>query len=130
MPVLFAASILPISTSYTICEALGWESGLSHKFSEAKQFYVLYTALIVIGGGIVLIPGLPLIPVMFMSQVVNGIMLPFVLVPMLIMVNTKKLMGEYVNNKIYNLFCWAMVIALISLSILYIWLSVLPAKHE
>ncbi len=127
---LFAASILPISTSYTVCEALGWESGLNHKFSEAKQFYVLYTALIVIGGAVVLIPKLPLITVMFASQVVNGMMLPFILVPMLMMVNSKKLMGDYVNGRIYNFVCWALVIALISMSIIYLWMVFLPAKAQ
>ncbi|MBU0690816.1 Nramp family divalent metal transporter, partial [bacterium] len=109
---LFAASILPISTSYTICEAMGWESGLDNKYSEAKQFYILYTALIIAGALFVLIPGLPLILVMFLSQVVNGLMLPFILVPMLIMVNKKRLMGDYVNSKLYNTVCWGMVAGL------------------
>lgn len=116
---LFAASILPLSTSYTICEALGWESGLNYRWEEAKQFYSLYTALIVLGGLFVLIPGLPLIRVMFLSQVVNGILLPFILIPMLIMVNRKKLMGEHVNGKIYNIVCWGMVVVLSGLSIVY-----------
>jgi NRAMP (natural resistance-associated macrophage protein)-like metal ion transporter len=127
---LFAASILPISTSYTICEALGWESGLDRKFSEARQFYVLYTALIVIGGLVVLTPKLPLITVMFMSQVVNGMLLPFILIPMLLMVNSKKLMGEYVNGRTYNLVCWAMVIALISMSLVYLWLTLVTTQPK
>jgi NRAMP (natural resistance-associated macrophage protein)-like metal ion transporter len=114
---LFAASILPISTSYTICEAMGWESGLDHKFAEAKQFYVLYTALIVIGALLVMIPGLPLISVMFLSQVINGVMLPLTLVPILLFVNNKKLMGDYTNGRIYNAFCWTFVTVVTLLSV-------------
>ena len=113
---LFAASILPISTSYTICEAMGWESGLDHKFREAKQFYALYTALIALGALFVLIPGLPLIAVMFYSQVINGIMLPFTLIPILMIVNNKRLMGEYVNGRTYNIICWVFVTAITAMS--------------
>jgi Mn2+/Fe2+ NRAMP family transporter len=118
---LFAASILPISTSYTICEAMGWESGLDRKYGEAKQFYVLYTALIVLGGLISLLPNLPLIEVMFLSQVVNGIMLPFTLIPILLIVNNKRLMGSYVNSRMYNLFCWGFVIVITAMSL--VWLA-------
>ncbi len=117
---LFAASILPISTSYTVCEAMGWESGLDHKFEEAKQFYVLYTALIVIGGLLVLTPNLPLIAVMFFSQVINGVMLPFTLIPILIIVNNKKLMGEHVNSRAYNIVCWAFIVAVTLMSVAWI----------
>lgn len=116
---LFGASILPMSTSYTICEAMGWESGVKYKFDEAKQFYIIYTALIALGAGFVLIPGLPLIKVMFLSQVVNGVLLPFILVPMLIMVNDKNLMDEYVNGRVYNIVCWMMVVVLSGLSFVY-----------
>jgi NRAMP (natural resistance-associated macrophage protein)-like metal ion transporter len=117
---LFAASILPISTSYTICEAMGWESGLDHKFGEAKQFYGLYTALIAAGALLVMIPGIPLIQVMLISQVVNGIMLPFTVVPILLFVNNKKLMGDYVNGRIYNYVCWIFMGLITSLSLLYL----------
>ena len=117
---LFAASILPISTSYTICEAMGWESGLDHKFEEAKQFYGLYTALIVLGGLLVLIPNLPLIAVMFFSQVINGIMLPFTLIPILLIVNNKRLMGEHVNSRVYNIVCWAFVVVITVMSATWI----------
>ncbi|NUO20444.1 Nramp family divalent metal transporter [bacterium] len=116
---LFGASILPMSTSYTICEAMGWESGVKYKFDEAKQFYIIYTALIVLGAAFVLIPGLPLIRVMFLSQVVNGVLLPFILIPMLIMVNKKSLMDEYVNGPVYNVICWVMVVVLSGLSLVY-----------
>src|SRR5271156_3817719 len=92
---LFAASILPLSTAYTVCEGLGFESGVERKFSEAPAFYWLYTALIVAGGAVVLIPGLPLIKIAVFSQVVNGAVLPFVLIFMLLLINKKELMGEY-----------------------------------
>jgi NRAMP (natural resistance-associated macrophage protein)-like metal ion transporter len=117
---LFAASILPLSTSYTICEGFGWESGLDKKFPEARQFYVLYTALIVVGIFVVLKPNLPLVQVMFLSQVLNGVMLPFILLPMLILVNDKRLMGDHVNSVPYNIVCWALALGLVALSVVYI----------
>jgi Mn2+/Fe2+ NRAMP family transporter len=117
---LFAASILPISTSYTICEAMGWESGLNHKFGEAKQFYGLYTILIALGALFVMIPGMPLISVMLLSQVINGIMLPFTVVPILLFVNNRKLMGSYVNGRIYNIVCWMFMGAITLLSLIYL----------
>lgn len=122
---LFAASILPISTSYTICEALGWESGVDKKFGEARQFYVLYTSLIVLGALIALIPNLPLIQVMFYSQVINGIMLPFTLVPILMLVNSKKIMGEHVNSRTYNMICWAFVVIICAMSVGWLGLTFL-----
>jgi NRAMP (natural resistance-associated macrophage protein)-like metal ion transporter len=121
---LFAASILPISTSYTICEAMGWEGGLDKKYGEAKKFYILYTLLIIAGALFVLMPGLPLIRVMFLSQVVNGVMLPFILVPMLIMVNRKKLMGDWVNSRFYNIVCGLMVVGLSGMSLVYIGMMI------
>ncbi|MFZ5432442.1 MAG: Nramp family divalent metal transporter [Calditrichota bacterium] len=117
---LFAASILPISTSYTICEALGWESGVDKKFSEARQFYLLYTAIIALGALFVMLPGLPLVSVMFYSQVINGIMLPFTLVPILIFVNNKRLMGRHVNSRFYNIVCWTFVVLMSLMSL--VWL--------
>lgn len=106
---LFAASILPLSTSYTLCEAFGWESGLDRGFDEAPQFYTLYTVLIASGALSVLVPGLPLIRVMIWSQVVNGLLLPVVLVFMLILVNDRSQMGFFVNGRAYNAFCWVAV---------------------
>ena len=90
---LFAASILPISTSYAVCEGLGFESGLDKKFHEAPAFYWLYTLLIVVGAGVLLVPRFPLAHIMVLSQVVNGIVLPFVLIFMLLLINDRELMG-------------------------------------
>ena len=95
---LFAASILPISTSYAVCEGLGFESGLDKKFHEAPVFYWLYTLLIVTGAGVLLVPNFPLAHIMVLSQVVNGVVLPFVLIFMLLLTNDRELMGDYVNS--------------------------------
>jgi len=117
---LFAASILPLSTAYTICEALGWENGVNKNFQEAPHFYTLYTALIVIGGFIILIPGIPLVPVMLISQVANGILLPFVLILMLILINNKRIMGKHTNGRIANAITITVIILMIALSLLYL----------
>jgi NRAMP (natural resistance-associated macrophage protein)-like metal ion transporter len=118
---LFAASILPLSTAYTVCEGLGLESGVERKFSEAPAFYWLYTALIVAGGAVVLIPGLPLIKIAVFSQVVNGAVLPFVLIFMLLLINKKELMGEYVNKRTFNIIAWATTVIMIGLTVVYVY---------
>lgn len=99
---LFAASIIPLSTAYTICEGMGWENGVNKKFSEAPQFYGLYTLLIAGGAIAILSPRIPLIPLMYISQVINGILLPLILVFMLMIINNPKIMGKYTNTKFYN----------------------------
>ena len=113
---LFAASILPLSTSYTICEAFGWESSLNRKFAEAPQFYGLYSLMIFLGAGFILFPDVPLIAIMFYSQVINGTLLPFILIFMLILVNDRKIMGNYTNGWIMNLISYLTIILLIVLS--------------
>jgi Mn2+/Fe2+ NRAMP family transporter len=118
---LFAASILPLSTAYTVCEGLGFESGVGMKFSEAPAFYWLYTALIVAGGAVILIPGLPLVKISVLSQVVNGGVLPFVLVFMLLLINNKELMEEYVNTRAFNVIAWGTTAIMIVLTIVLVW---------
>jgi Mn2+/Fe2+ NRAMP family transporter len=118
---LFAASILPLSTAYTVCEGMGFESGVGKKFSEAPVFYWLYTILIVAGAGCILIPDLPLIKISILSQVINGIAIPPVLIFMLLLVNKKELMGEYVNSRTYNVIAWATTAIMTLLTIAYIW---------
>jgi len=113
---LFAASILPLSTAFVVCEGMGWENGVNKKFSEAPQFYGLYSLLIFLGAGIILLPGIPLFPVMYISQVINGIVLPVLLIFILVLINDKKLMGDYVNKRVYNFLSWTTVIGLILLS--------------
>src|SRR5207249_9444020 len=114
---LFAASILPISTSYAVCEGLGFESGLDKKFHEAPVFYWLYTVLIVAGAGVLLIPRFPLVHIMVLSQVVNGVVLPFVLIFMLLLTNDRELMGEHVNSRRFNVIAWVTVVVMIVLTL-------------
>src|SRR5215467_7955224 len=121
---LLSAAVLPLATAYNICEGLGFESGIRKKFSEAPAFYWLYTLLIAFGAGVVLIPRIPLIKVILYSQVVNGILLPFLLIFMLILVNKKDLMGEYRNSRAINIATWTTSAILILLSLAYLWTSV------
>ena len=121
---LLSAAILPLATAYNICEGLGFESGLNKKFSEAPAFYWLYTLLIACGAGVVLLPGIPLLKVLLYSQVVNGVLLPFLLIFMLILVNKKELMGEYRNSRIVNFMAWSTSGILIVLSLAWFWTSV------
>ena len=118
---LFAASILPISTAYAVCEGLGFESGLDKKFSEAPFFYWLYTGLIVAGAGVILWPNLPLVKITILSQVVNGAVLPFVLVAMLVLINKRELMGRYVNGLFFNIIAWATTIIMIVLTVMMLF---------
>jgi Mn2+/Fe2+ NRAMP family transporter len=118
---LFAASILPLSTAYTVCEGLGFESGVDKKFGEAPVFYWLYTLLIVAGGAVLLIPGLPLVRIAVLSQVVNGVVLPFVLIFMLLLINKKELMGEYVNTRLFNAVAWLTTVVMIGLTMAWFW---------
>ena len=114
---IFAASILPISTAYTVCEGLGFESGVGKKFAEAKVFYWLYTLLLIAGGAVILIPNIPLVKISILSQVVNGIVLPFVLIFMLLLVNKSELMGKHINGTWFNAIAWATTIIMIGLTI-------------
>jgi NRAMP (natural resistance-associated macrophage protein)-like metal ion transporter len=115
---LFAASILPLSTTYIICEGLGWEAGIDKKFAEAPQFYGFYSIMIFLGAGIILYPNLPLIPIMYFSQVINGMVLPIVLIFILLLINDKKLMMEYTNGPIFNVIAWATSLILIGFTCL------------
>lgn len=114
---LFAACILPLSTAYTVCEGLGLESGLDKSFSEAKFFYWFYTLLIALGAAVVLIPNFPLIKVIIGSQVLNGVLLPVVLIFMLRLINRYELMGEYTNSRWFNVVAWLTAIIVIVLSL-------------
>jgi len=110
---VFAASILPLSTAYTVCEGLGFESGVGKKFREAPVFYWLYTILIAAGAGVILIPKVPLVRIAVLSQVVNGCVLPLVLVFMLLLINKRELMGRYVNSRFFNVVAWSTTVIMI-----------------
>lgn len=118
---LFAASILPLSTAYTVCEGLGWELGVNKKFREAPQFYWLYSIIIIIGAVFILIPNIDFVKIMLITQVANGILLPFVLIMMLLLVNKKRLMGEHTNSLIYNIISWFVVVVMILLSLFLLY---------
>jgi Mn2+/Fe2+ NRAMP family transporter len=120
---LFAASILPLSTAYTVCEGLGFESGLDKSFNEAKFFYWLYSLLLFAGAAVVLIPNFPLVKFSILSQVLNGILLPVVLVFMLKLVNKHDLMGSYTNTRWFNAIAWSTAIIVTALSLVLVWNS-------
>jgi NRAMP (natural resistance-associated macrophage protein)-like metal ion transporter len=120
---LFAASILPLSTAYTVCEGLGFESGLDKTFSEAPFFYWLYTLLIGLGAAVLLIPNFPMMKVAILSQVLNGILLPVILIFMLKLINKHELMGKYKNSLLINIVAWSTAVIVIGLSTVLVWNS-------
>jgi Mn2+/Fe2+ NRAMP family transporter len=120
-----AAFVLPLATAYGLSEAFGWESGINKSFREAPQFLGFYTAFIVIGAGVIMLPGAPLIKIMFFSQTINGILLPIVLVIMLRLVNDAEIMGEYVNSRRMNIITWITVGILILLTLLLLATSLI-----
>ncbi len=126
---LFASCILPLSTSYTVCEGLGFESGVKHTFAEAPIFYGLFTFLIVAGAGVVLIPDFPLIRMILFSQVLNGVLLPFVLIFQVLLVNKRRIMKDWVNSRGYNLVVWVAVASMIGLTLALVAISVRDAVH-
>jgi len=124
---LFAASILPLSTAHVICEGLGFEAGIDHKFKDAKIFYGLYTVLIAVGAGIILIPHVPIWKIFIFSQVGNGIWLPVVVIFILLLVNRRDLMGEHVNTLTFNIVAWVTAIAMIILTLVLVYTSLFQA---
>jgi NRAMP (natural resistance-associated macrophage protein)-like metal ion transporter len=124
---LFAASILPLSTAYSVCEGLGFESGVNKSFREAPVFYWLYTLLIAIGAGVVLIPQFPLVKMILFSQVLNGVLLPVVLVFMIKLVNRKDLMGEWTNSGVYNWVTWLSIVLIIGLTLALVGITLRQA---
>jgi Mn2+/Fe2+ NRAMP family transporter len=118
---LLSAAILPLATTYNICEGLGFESGVNKHLREAPVFYSIYTLLIVFGAGVVLIPHVPLIKLILLSQVANGVLLPFVLFFMLKLINRSDLMGQYTNSKLANAVALTTSVVMVVLTIAMIW---------
>jgi NRAMP (natural resistance-associated macrophage protein)-like metal ion transporter len=114
---VFSATILPLATAFYVSEAFGFEAGIDKKWDEAKEFYTLYTGILIISAIIILIPNAPLIKISIWSQVLNGILLPVVLVSMMLLINNKKIMGTYVNKPFQNIIGWGAVILLVGLSV-------------
>jgi Mn2+/Fe2+ NRAMP family transporter len=123
---LLGAIIVPLATAYYICEAMGWERGVNKTFREAPQFMWIYTIIIGLSAFLVLLPGAPLVVLMVFSAVVNGLLLPFVLVYAISLVNNKRLMGEYVNSKSYNYISWGTIITIIILTIVLVATTFAP----
>jgi Mn2+/Fe2+ NRAMP family transporter len=122
---LFAASILPLSTAHVICEGMGFEAGIDHKFNDAPIFYSLYTGMIVVGAAVILIPRAPLEKILVLSQVGNGVWLPVVLIFMLLLINRRDLMGDYVNTPTFNVIAWITAIAVILLTLVLVYVTIL-----
>ena len=127
---LLGAIIVPLATAYYICEAMGWERGVNKTFREAPQFMWIYTIIIGASAFFILLPGSPLVFLMVLSAVVNGLLLPFVLVYAISLVNNTRLMGEYVNSKTYNYISWGTIITIIVLTVALIATAFLPAGRS
>jgi NRAMP (natural resistance-associated macrophage protein)-like metal ion transporter len=123
---MLAAGVLPLATAYSISEALGFEKGVSRSFREAPIFLGTFTFLVAVGAAIAVIPNLPLIRVLLVTQVINGLLLPVVLFAVMRLVNNRELMGEKVNGPIYNLAAWLTVLVVTMLSLLYILITLVP----
>jgi NRAMP (natural resistance-associated macrophage protein)-like metal ion transporter len=123
---VFSAAVLPLSTAYVVCEAFGWESGLDRYLREAPIFFGIFTALIVLGAAIVLLPIQSLVQTMMASQTLNGVLLPVILIVMLLLINDKRLMGKFVNGRVFNILAWVFVVALIALTAMLVITSLFP----
>lgn len=121
---VFAACILPLSTAYSVCEGMGFESGVNRRWREAPIFYWLYTLLIAVGAGIVLLPRFSMVEMILLSQVLNGMLLPVILIYMLLLINRKNLMGEWVNPRFYNAVTWATVVIVIGMTLALTGISI------
>ena len=122
---IFSATILPIATAFYVCEAFGFEAGIDKKWKEAPQFYWLYTGIILLGAIIILIPNAPLIAITLWSQILNGMLLPVVLLCMILLINNKKIMGKYVNKPFQNIIGWGSIVILVGLSVTLILMPLL-----
>jgi Mn2+/Fe2+ NRAMP family transporter len=122
---VLSAAVLPLTASYAICEAFGWEAGVDRSWSEAPAFNALYTFVIFLAAAIILLPAVNLISVMLVSQVVNGMMLPFLLIFMIRIINDRRIMGDHVNGRVLNVVAWATIVVVISLTVLLLGMSFL-----
>jgi Mn2+/Fe2+ NRAMP family transporter len=121
---IFAASVLPLSTAYSVCEGMGFESGVNKTFQEAPVFYWLYTLLIAVSASVILLPNFPLFKMILWSQVLNGILLPFVLIFMILLINNKRLMNEWTNSRGANAIAWLTVVVMIGLTLALVATSI------
>jgi Mn2+/Fe2+ NRAMP family transporter len=124
---LFAAAIIPLSTAFTVCEGLGWDAGIDRKIGEAPQFYFIFAATIFFSAGLILLPGIPLLAVMVVSQALNGLLLPIVVIFMLLIANNKEVMGEYRNGPILNIIGIGSAAAASIAALLLVFMTFFPA---
>jgi NRAMP (natural resistance-associated macrophage protein)-like metal ion transporter len=122
-----AGFVVPLSTAYTVCDAFGWESGVNKSFQDAPRFYAIFTSFIALGAGVILIPGIPLVSVLFISQAMNGILLPVILVCMVVIINDRDIMGEHVNRGLFDVVIWLAVLFLVALTVALVWFTIFPA---
>jgi len=127
---MLAAGVLPLATAYSISEALGFEKGVSSSFREAPIFVGIFTFLIALGASIAMIPDLPLIRVLLVTQVINGLLLPVILIAILRLVNNRELMGKHVNGLVYNIAAWLTTIIVCALSLLFIAITLVPGWFQ
>jgi len=125
---MLAAGVLPLATAYSVSEALGYEKGVSHNFREAPIFLGIFTFLVVTGALVAMIPGLPLIYVLLVTQVINGLLLPIILIAILWLINDRELMGEHTNGTIYNIAAWLTTIIVSAISLLLIGATIFGSK--
>jgi Mn2+/Fe2+ NRAMP family transporter len=123
---LLAASVLPLATAYALGEAFGFERGISHGFDEAPVFLGIYTAMIVLGAAFVLLPGVPLVTILIVSQFMDGLLLPILLIAITLLSNRKSLLGEQVNSRWFNIVAWVTTIGIVVLSVLLVLDSIFP----
>jgi NRAMP (natural resistance-associated macrophage protein)-like metal ion transporter len=123
---IFSAAILPLSTAYAVCEGMGWESAVNRKLKEAPAFFGIYTTLIVLGAGLILLPVKSLVQAMLDSQTLNGVLLPVILIVMLSLINNRRLMGRFVNGAVINVLTWAVVVAVIVLTLILVVITIFP----
>jgi Mn2+/Fe2+ NRAMP family transporter len=122
---VLSAAVLPLTASYAICEAFGWEAGIDRKWSEAPAFNGLYTFVIFLAAAVIMLPNLSLITIMLVSQVVNGMMLPFLLIFMMRIINDRRVMGAHVNGRFFNVVAWATIVVVIGLTVVLVGMSLL-----
>ncbi|NMC62100.1 MAG: divalent metal cation transporter, partial [SAR324 cluster bacterium] len=122
---IFSATILPVASAFYVCQAFGFEAGIDKTVKEAPQFYALYSSILLISACIVLLPNAPLIRITLWSQILNGLLLPVVLLFMIVLINNEEIMGSYTNKKFNNLVGWTTVLVLGSLSLLLVFLLLL-----
>jgi len=122
---VLSAAVLPLTASYAICEAFGWEAGIDRSWSEAPAFNGLYTFVIFLAAAVIMLPKISLITIMLVSQVVNGMMLPFLLIFMMRIINDRRVMGEHVNKPVLNVVAWVTIVVVIGLTVVLVGMSLL-----